>query len=137
MEKSQDNNENRRAGRQARMAGRRRDLDRPGAASLVPSATGVAPADSGYQPSIDERPVLERGKNDNDNDDESSGEYLVSDDLRPGAFHSGVITNSVAHDSLVEPEESKDGEEIVLPDAELAVDREEEIRRLTEALEQQ
>ena len=71
MEKSQDNNENHRAGRQARMAARRRDLDRPGAASLVPSATGV------------------------------------------------------------------DGVEIVLPDAELAVDREEEIRRLTEALEQQ
>ena len=63
MEKSQDNNENHRASRQARMAARRRDLDRPGAASLVPSATGV------------------------------------------------------------------DGVEIVLPDAELAVDREEEIRR--------
>ena len=71
MEKSQDNNEKRRAGRQAGMAARRRDLDRPGAASLVPSATGV------------------------------------------------------------------DGVEIVLPDAEHAVDREEEIRRLTEALEQQ
>ena len=40
MEKSQDNNEKRRAGRQAGMAARRRDLDRPGAASLVPSATG-------------------------------------------------------------------------------------------------